>query len=145
MFGENKSIDNNKDKVKTVFGKGTRIEGDISTGGSLRVDGEVIGKIRADGDVYVGESGSIKNEIEARNIIIAGKVESNVLAHEKLEILPSGKLSGDIKTDVLVIEKGAKFVGTSQILEKSVKKENNKDNKEKENNKKQKNKKKDNK
>jgi len=115
MFGEN---DNGKGRstVETILGKGTRITGDISTNGSLRIEGQVEGKIKADGDLFVGESGSVKNQIDARNVIIAGKVESNVIAQEKLEILPSGNLRGDIKTNVLKIEEGAKFIGSSNIL-----------------------------
>ncbi len=118
MFGDNKNEESNKSKVETVLGKGTKIEGDICTSGSLRVEGEIIGKIKAEGDLFVGESGNIKNQIEARNIIIAGRVESNVIAQKKLEILPSGILCGDIKTNVLKIEEGAKFIGSSQILKK---------------------------
>lgn len=103
-------------EIKTIFGSGTRIEGDINTNGSLRVEGEIDGTIKADGDLFVGEEGSVQTEVEARKVVIAGTVKGNVLAHEKLEILPSGYLDGDIKTDTLKIEEGAVFVGSSQTL-----------------------------
>ena len=133
MFGDNKNEESNKSKVETVLGKGTKIEGDICTSGSLRVEGEVIGKVKADGDIFVGESGNIKNQIEARNIIIAGRVESNVIAQKKLEILLSGVLCGDIKTNVLKIEEGARFIGSSQILKKTKEKNGQKNKAQREN------------
>ncbi len=125
MFGENnKKEEATRGKVETILGNGTRIEGDISTNGSLRIEGEVVGKIKAKGDLFIGESGKIKNEIEARNIIIAGTVAGNVVAHNKLELLPSSTLSGDVMTETLKIEEGARFVGSSKVLnEKSRKKE----------------------
>ncbi|MFW6238073.1 MAG: bactofilin family protein [Halanaerobiales bacterium] len=120
MFGENKKEDTvKKGKVETIMGNGTKIDGDIRTNGSLRVEGEVQGNVKAEGDLFVGESGKVKSEIEAREVVIAGVVEGNVVAHKKLEILPKGKLLGDIKTDKLKIEEGATFIGSSQTLKKS--------------------------
>lgn len=120
MFGDNKKEDTvKKGKVETIMGNGTKIDGDIRTNGSLRVEGEVQGNVKAEGDLFVGESGKVKSEIEAREVVIAGVVEGNVVAHKKLEILPKGKLLGDIKTDKLKIEEGATFIGSSQTLKKS--------------------------
>ncbi|MFW5995760.1 MAG: bactofilin family protein [Halanaerobiaceae bacterium] len=120
MFGENKKEDTvKKGKVETIMGDGTKIDGDIRTNGSLRVEGEIDGNVKAEGDLFVGEGGKVKSEIEAREVIIAGVVEGNVVAHKKLEILPKGKLLGDIKTDKLKIEEGATFIGSSQTLKKS--------------------------
>ncbi|ACL71092.1 bactofilin family protein [Halothermothrix orenii] len=105
-----------KSKVETILGNGTKIEGDLFTKGSLRVEGEVIGNIKAEGDLFVGEKGKLKTEIDARNVIIAGTVNGNIVAREKLEILPSGQLNGDIKTKKLKIEEGAVFIGSSSPL-----------------------------
>lgn len=116
MFGDNKNKEATKGKVETILGTGTKVEGDIHTNGSLRIEGEVIGNIKAEGDLFVGEEGRIETEIEARNVVIAGKVKGDVKAHQRLEILPQGKLIGDIKTDKLKIEEGAVFVGKSQTL-----------------------------
>lgn len=120
MFGENKKEDTvKKGKVETIMGDGTKIDGDIRTNGSLRVEGEIDGNVKAEGDLFVGEGGKVKSEIDAREVVIAGVVEGNVVAHKKLEILPKGKLLGDIKTDKLKIEEGATFIGSSQTLKKS--------------------------
>jgi cytoskeletal protein CcmA (bactofilin family) len=135
MFGEKNNDEKKKDKVETILGNGTHIKGDIHTNGSLRVEGEVTGNIEAEGDLFVGEEGKIKTEIKARNVVIAGRVEGDVIAYKKLEILPSGKLHGDIKTKTLKIEEGAVFNGSSVPLDENNKKKingkksNNKSNK----------------
>ncbi len=121
MFGDNqeKKKEADKGKVETILGSGTNIEGDIHTKGSLRVEGKVTGKIIADGDLFIGEEGKVNTEIEARNVIIAGKINGNVTAKNKLEILPTGKLYGDIKTNIIKIEEGAVFKGSSAPLNES--------------------------
>ena len=115
MFGEKKE-EAKKGKVETILGTGTEVKGDIHTKGSLRIEGKVNGNIKADGDLFIGESGDIQTEIEARKIVIAGKVKGNVIARDKLEILPKGRLEGDIKTAKLKIEEGAIFIGSSETL-----------------------------
>lgn len=106
-----------KGKVETILGNGTTVEGDLYTKGSLRIEGRVKGKIKAEGDLLVGESGNLETEIEVRNVLIAGTVRGNIKALNKIEILPSGKLYGDIKTKIIRIEEGAVFVGSSTPLE----------------------------
>ncbi|MFW5787499.1 MAG: bactofilin family protein [Bacillota bacterium] len=131
MFGD--KDEKNKGKVETILGSGTKVKGDINTKGSLRVEGFVEGNIKAEGDLFVGEDGKVNSEVNARNVIIAGRVEGDVTAHKKLEILPSGKLIGDIKTSTLKIEEGAIFSGSSKPLDsnKGKKKFNKNDKKEK--------------
>ncbi|MFW5788128.1 MAG: bactofilin family protein [Bacillota bacterium] len=128
--------DNNNKDVKTVFGKGTKIVGDLETKGSVRVEGEITGKLKAEGDVFIGESGIIKTEIEARKVVIAGKINADIIAHEKLEILSKGALEGDIKCDNLIIEEGASFVGNSSRLKDKNNVTSHNKNKEQNNNKK---------
>lgn len=120
MFSDKE--DGKQGKVKTIFGKGTKIVGDLKTKGSVRVEGEITGKVEAKGDVFIGEAGEIQTEIEARKVVIAGNVSADIIAHDKLEILPSGVLKGDIKCNKLVIEEGATFVGNSSTLDKEDKK-----------------------
>ncbi|MGM0437683.1 MAG: bactofilin family protein [Bacillota bacterium] len=138
MFGNekkgNKKFD--KEKVETILGAGTKIDGNINTKGSLRVEGTVVGEIKVEGDLFVGEEAKIKTKVEARNVIVAGKIEGNITAQNKLEILPTGKVAGDIEMKTIKIEEGAKFEGNSKILNDSMngskqKKETSKTKKEK--------------
>ncbi len=113
--------DAQRDKVETIVGKGSKIDGKIYITGSLRVEGRIEGEVKAGGDVFVGEEGLVVASVQARNIIIAGEVQGNVDALEKLEIVPSGKLFGDIIISKLVIEDGATFKGKSEARKGSEK------------------------
>ncbi|HLV08951.1 MAG TPA: polymer-forming cytoskeletal protein [Halanaerobiales bacterium] len=116
MRRKEKKKEEEKGKVETILGEGTLIEGDIYTKGSLRIEGKVTGKIRAEGDVFIGEKGETETEIEARNVVLAGKVNGDITSLQKIEILPKGKLKGDIRAKVLKIDEGAFFNGASTPL-----------------------------
>lgn len=119
MFGKNDDNELDKDKVETILGTGTKIDGNINTKGSLRVEGTVVGEIKVEGDLFVGEEANIKSKVKGRNVIIAGKIEGNIIAENKLEILPTGKVDGDIQMKTIKIEAGAKFEGNSKIITNS--------------------------
>lgn len=128
MLGKNKrrkKLEEEKSKVITILGNGTTVEGDFRTKGTLRIEGKVKGNIKAEGDLYIGESGVLETEIEARNVIIAGVVNGNIVAEKKIELLSSGKLNGNIKTKTLKIEEGATFIGSSKPLNKDNYEKNN--------------------
>lgn len=106
--------DTQKEKVETMIGKGSKMTGNIYSSGSIRVEGRVEGEIKSAGDLFIGEEALVIASIHCKNIIIAGEVQGNVDVVEKLEILPSGKLFGDIKMSKLIIEDGATFKGRSE-------------------------------
>lgn len=115
MFNKEENI--KKDEISTIFGQQSEFDGKLKTKGSIRIEGTITGSVKAGGDVFVGESGVVNSNIEARKIIIAGQVKGNVTAQDKLEILQTGALTGDIKAKKLVVEEGAKFIGKSKPLE----------------------------
>lgn len=127
----NKEEDVKKDEINTIFGQETEFEGKLNTKGSIRIEGTVTGTVTADGDIFVGEAGTVNSNIEARKVVIAGKVEGNVVAKDKLEILETGVLKGDLKAKKLVVEEGAKFIGKSAPLKNGEQKTTNVKNKSK--------------
>jgi cytoskeletal protein CcmA (bactofilin family) len=97
-------------KVETIIGPGATIKGEVHTRGTLRVDGNVEGKVNADGSVIVGEKGVVKAEINAGLVVIGGTVHGKVNGREKVEILSTGRLHGDVST------KPAKFVVAEGVI-----------------------------
>ena len=115
MFGKKKTTVESPLRVETIIGKGTSINGDLYCKGSIRVEGKIEGgEVIVAGDVFVGQGGQIVANVKGRNVIIAGDIRGNVNAKEKLEIVPTGTLIGDIKMATLVIEDGATFKGASE-------------------------------
>lgn len=103
-------------RIDTVIGKDTTVKGRIDAEGSLRIDGKYEGEIVTAGDLVVGETGMVSANIEAKNISIAGEVRGNVVARGKLELIPTGRLYGDVKMAVLVVEDGAVFHGQCEMF-----------------------------
>ncbi|MFB9275330.1 bactofilin family protein [Cohnella cellulosilytica] len=114
MFKSKKSkIDPNM--TDTLIGEGTAFEGKIKSEAGLRVEGQMEGDIDCAGDVTIGENGIARSHIQARNIVIAGKVVGNVAAAAKLTIKSTGRLNGNLSALELSIESGGIFHGTSRM------------------------------
>jgi len=99
----------------TIISNGVKIEGKVSSTGSIRVDGILQGDLNASGNVTVGQQGDIKGEIVADIVTIGGKVVGTINAKEKTVLESNCTLKGDILTKVLVIEAGANFDGKSSM------------------------------
>jgi len=102
--------------LNTIVGPGCEIRGDIDLDGGLRIDGKVMGKIIATGPLTVGGEGKIEAPtVDVRSATIGGSVEGDITAPDKVHLEPSAIIKGNIITNVLVIEEGARFVGNSNM------------------------------
>lgn len=97
--------------MNTIVGKDTIITGTLDIKGSLRVDGQVKGKILCSDCVTIGATGLVEADIESDTTVVAGKMHGNVMAREKIELQAKCEMEGDIKAKSLVIEQGAMFCG----------------------------------
>ena len=91
--------------------KGFKLEGTLDVVGALRVNGRVKGTVRSKSQVVLGESAEIEGEIQCAHLSVAGKVNGNVHCTERLEILSSGLVEGDVHTPSLGIEPGGILEG----------------------------------
>ncbi len=107
----------NKQQIEVIIGPKTQLKGDLVTKGLARIDGQVEGNVDADW-VILGETGSIKGNINSRGAIIDGKVEGNIRTSEIVEIKSRGQVRGDISTPRLTVSEGAFFEGHSHMLKK---------------------------
>ncbi|MGI6097538.1 MAG: bactofilin family protein [Dethiobacteria bacterium] len=106
-----KGATSSPDKIDSLIGKDTYFKGTIKAIGIIRIDGRMEGDIETQGDVIVSESGRVIAEIKARSVAVAGHLDGNVYARERLEIRKTGTLIGNISTKVLLIDDGAVFSG----------------------------------
>jgi cytoskeletal protein CcmA (bactofilin family) len=92
--------------------KGSEVIGTVFFAGPVVVDGQMEGEISGQGEITVGENGSItSDELKAPSVVIAGTVKVKTIASRRVEILPTGKVWGDIASPVLNIHEGAHFEG----------------------------------
>ena len=101
---------------QATIGKGLFVKGEISGSESLYIDGKVEGSINLPGNrVTVGRNGNVAASINAREVIILGKVRGNVTATDRVDIRAEGSLGGDVTAARISIEDGAFFKGGIDI------------------------------
>lgn len=96
---------------ETVIGRGITVKGELIGDEDVKIEGRVEGKILLTKNLYVGQTGVIEADVEAENINIGGTVTGNLMAQNRVEIVASGKMMGDIKAPRVVVSEGAHFKG----------------------------------
>lgn len=103
------------DSGTTLIAAGTAVEGDICFRGTLVIEGDVNGNIRAEegcqAQVRVAESGQVNGEVCAPRVLINGHIEGSVDAAEHLELAPCARVRGDLYYASLEMAVGAEING----------------------------------
>lgn len=99
-------------------GKSLHLKGEITGSEDLYIDGEVEGTVELkDNNLTVGPNGNVHADVQARSITVLGHLRGNVRAGDKVEIRKTGSLEGDLATARIIIEDGAVFRGSIDILQ----------------------------
>jgi cytoskeletal protein CcmA (bactofilin family) len=100
-----------------AVGKAVKIVGQIFSKEDLYVDGEIEGTVEAlEHKLTIGPHGTVHAGIKAREVVALGSIQGNVEASDKIEIHKEAKLVGDIRTARIIIEDGAYFKGSIDIV-----------------------------
>lgn len=109
------------------IGKAVKIVGQIFSKEDLYVDGDLEGTVEAlEHKLTIGPNGTVHAAIKAREVVALGTVQGNVEATDKIEIRKEAKLVGDIRTARIIIEDGAYFKGSIDIVKPELAKGENK-------------------
>ena len=103
------------DKIENVVGRSCTVHGDLLADGAFRVDGTIEGSVESKASVVVGESGAVKGNVKAVDVLVAGKIHGNVCTTGHLDIMSTGVIEGDIDAKSLRVEIGGVFAGTSRM------------------------------
>ena len=101
--------------VNSIVGEGTRLNGELDLNGLLRIDGDFSGTIKTNGKVLIGKNGRAKCTINANTVVIGGVLRGNIYSTEKVIILSSGIVLGNIYTPRLIVEEGVILDGNCTI------------------------------
>ena len=101
----------NENKVVTILGPGTQMNGTLSCTGTIRIEGQMEGTVQSDDSVVLLDTGLVKGDILAGQVIVSGEVRGNIKAVDRLEITPRGKVRGDIVAPRICIHEGVFFEG----------------------------------
>ena len=101
---------------QATIGKGLFIKGEITGSESLYIDGKIEGTINLPGNrLTIGKNGQVNASVNAREIVVLGKVKGNVSATDRVDIRAEGSLTGDVSAARISIEDGAFFKGGIDI------------------------------
>jgi cytoskeletal protein CcmA (bactofilin family) len=87
------------------------IRGEISTQGTIRIDGRLEGRTHRAGVAIIGSKGVVIGDVEAREVIIGGILEGNVVVEGRIEIQSSASVRGDITAAAMLLHEGATVHG----------------------------------
>jgi cytoskeletal protein CcmA (bactofilin family) len=104
-----------QNRIDSLIGLGTRIEGDVSFSGGLRVDGEIKGNVTAVSDaastLVVSEQARIEGDIRVSHLVVNGTIDGPVYASEFLELQSKSRVRGDVHYSRLEMHLGAVVEG----------------------------------
>ena len=96
---------------------GIAVKGEISGSEELWIGGTVEGELRfAGARITVGNSGTVRGQLDAREIVLEGRVEGNLRATDRVAIAPTGQVRGDASAPRVAIDDGAVFNGSIQVI-----------------------------
>src|ERR1700733_9508484 len=98
------------------IGKSVVVEGELSGSEDLYVDGQVEGSIALKGNsLTVGPNGQVKDSVDAKGVVVQGKLDGNIQASDRLDLRKSAIVTGDISAQRISIEEGAYLKGKVEI------------------------------
>ncbi|MFT6849337.1 MAG: cytoskeletal protein CcmA (bactofilin family) [Sphingobacteriales bacterium] len=98
-----------------LIATGTRIKGDMFSEGDIRVDGTIEGNIDSKAKIVIGNKGKVNGELLGRNADISGTITGTIKISEVLFLKSTANISGDISTNKLIVESGARFNGACSM------------------------------
>ena len=93
----------------TLLAKGVELKGEIRVEGTVRIDGRLEGDIFTKGQVIVGEDGVVKGTITAGVLISSGRIKATITASDRVQLLKTGVIMGEVHAPLFSMEEGAKF------------------------------------
>jgi cytoskeletal protein CcmA (bactofilin family) len=95
----------------TIVGSAAKLEGKFDIAESIQIECEVGGELSVGGKLLIGQQGVVKANVQTVDAVVMGQYEGNMVATGNVEIAATGRVTGNIETDSLVISKGGFFSG----------------------------------
>ena len=106
-----------REGVISIIGPGMKVTGDCDTEGTLRIEGNVEGTVRAGKAVVVGKDGIVDGDITTQDAVIGGRVTGSLVAESRLELQATCVVEGEIHARRIKLEEGGTVNGKVQIGE----------------------------
>ncbi len=102
-------------EIKAFLGEGTEFKGVLRFQGTVRIDGRLEGEVQGDDLLIVGEAGALRAKVEVGSLVSNGRIEGDIRATKRVELLASSTVVGKISAPCLVVMEGATLNGTCDM------------------------------
>jgi cytoskeletal protein CcmA (bactofilin family) len=102
-------------EVESLIGEHTSFEGTLKTEGSVRLLGTIQGEIESKSTIIVEERAHVTARLTAQQVTVAGQVDGQIFCEGRVEIRPTGRVTGEINAGALIVQEGAYFDGNSRM------------------------------
>lgn len=97
--------------VVSIIGPGMKVVGDCSSDGTIRVEGQVEGSVKAAKSVVIGKEGAVVGDVVTQDAIVAGRVNGSVSAESRVELQATCRVEGDIRSRRIKLDEGGQVDG----------------------------------
>ena len=98
-------------QIDTVIAEQCTLEGDLTAQNSIKLDGRIHGTLRCEGSAVIGETGLVKGDVYASDLLVLGRLEGNVHAG-RLHLQSTAQIQSNIEAETLQVNPGARYQGS---------------------------------
>jgi hypothetical protein len=111
----NKNLGKSVESFETIIGASLRVDGNLLLRNSVRIDGVVNGNILQDDEheatVAIAKGATVTGDIRAQHVIVSGTLRGNIFSSDRVELLETAFVTGDITYGSLGTQVGARIDG----------------------------------
>ena len=115
MFSKQGKPSQDFGEIRAFLGEGTSFIGTLQFEGTVRLDGRFEGEVSGADLLIIGQSAAVRAEIQVGSLTVSGRVEGNIVARKRVELLATAQVTGSVKTPALVVSEGAVLNGTCEM------------------------------
>jgi cytoskeletal protein CcmA (bactofilin family) len=103
------------EEANSIIGNNSQFQGKFAVKGAIRIDGKFEGDSLIVDKVFIGPKGKVKTNVKASSVVVEGVLIGNIQATNRVLLLPSSRILGDIQTPELIIQNGTILRGNCTI------------------------------
>ena len=121
MFSKRATPSQDFGEVRAFLGEGTSFIGSLQFEGTVRLDGRFEGDVSGNDLLIIGQAATVRADIQVGSLVVSGRVEGNIVARKRVELLATAQVTGTMKTPTLVVTDGAVLNGTCEMRREEAK------------------------
>ena len=115
LFDPAKAPKERSEMKESLIASGLSIEGKIIGSGHVRVAGKFKGDVQVEGNLHIDSGARVEGQVRASEVIVSGDLQGNIESAKRVEVQPTGVITGDVKAGSLTVAAGSKMRGAVEF------------------------------